>query len=144
MNLFLNSYLLVLLSLTSLNISFAQAVEVQGALKVTQMAENAAEDNLVVRNSDGSLGTRSVASLPPPPAIDSTRNLASDYELAKYLCECTNLPPFLIQSLLESGYTENDLIEAGIPYTSINNASFSCGDTLIDQRNNEPYPTSIF
>lgn len=82
----------------------AQQVEVQGELKVTQMTANDTEENLVTRKTDGTLGTRSVASLPPPPPpIDTTRNLASDFELAKLLCQCQSLPPFLIKALLDQG-----------------------------------------
>ena len=120
----------------------AQEVEVQGELKVTQMNANENGNNLVIHNSDGTLGTRSVASLPPPPLpIDTLRNLASDLEVAKHLCDCPNLPPFLIDKLLESGYTEEDLLDAGVPYSAINNAQFTCGDTLIDNRDGKMYTT---
>ena len=120
--------------------TYSQQVEVQGELKVTQMSPNDTQDNLVIHNPDGTLGTRSVASLPsPPPPIDTSRNLASDYELAKQLCNCPNLPPFLIKKLLESGYTTGDLIEAGIPDTSIINA-IRFG-SFIDLRDYQTYKT---
>jgi uncharacterized protein (TIGR02145 family) len=126
-----------LLSTTHLS---AQQVEVQGALKVTQMTTNDTQDKLVIHNTDGTLGTRSVASLPPPPpAIDTTRNLASDYELAKQLCDCPNLPPFLIQKLLESGYTQEDLVDAGVDVQDVIDAQRI--GILIDPRDNKSYKT---
>ena len=98
----------------------SQEVEVQGELKVTQMIANDTQENLVIRNTDGTLGTRSVASLPlPQPPIDTIRNLASDFELAKHLCDCPNLPPFMIKKLLESGYTQEELIGSGVPVQDV-------------------------
>ena len=120
--------------------SSAQQVEVQGALKVTQMTTNDTQDKLVIHNTDGILGTRSVASLPPPPpAIDTTRNLAADYELAKQLCDCPNLPPFLIQKLLESGYTQEELVDAGVDVQDVVDAQRN--GILIDPRDNKAYKT---
>ena len=117
----------------------AQQVEVQGELKVTQMTANDTQDKLVIHNTDGTLGTRSVTSLSPPPAIDTTRNLASDYELAKQLCDCPNLPPFLIQKLLESGYTQEDLVDAGVDVQDVIDAQRI--GILIDPRDNKSYKT---
>jgi hypothetical protein len=63
-------------------ISWSQQVEVQGKLKVSQMNENQSGEKLVIQNPDGTLGTRNVESLPQAGLpIDSTRNLASDFEL---------------------------------------------------------------
>ena len=136
--------LLTILFLSSLSISKnqlnAQHVEVQGELKVTQMNVDDTQENLVIKNMDGTLGTRSVASLPPPPApIDTTRNLASDFELAKHLCECPNLPPFMIQKLLDSGYTAEDLILSGTPVQNVIDAQRN--GILIDTRDNKSYKT---
>jgi uncharacterized protein (TIGR02145 family) len=118
----------------------AQQVEVQGALKVTQMTANDTQDNLVIYNADGTLGTRSVASLPlPPPAIDTIRNLASDYVLAKQLCNCPTLTPFMIQQLLESGYTQEDLVGAGVEVQDVIDAQRN--GILIDPRDNQAYKT---
>ena len=118
----------------------AQQVEVQGELKVTQMTANETQDNLVIYNADGTLGTRSVASLPlPPPAIDSTRNLASDYVLAKQLCNCPTLTPFMIQQLLKSGYTQEDLVGAGVQVQDVIDAQRN--GILIDPRDNQAYKT---
>ncbi len=118
----------------------AQQVEVQGELKVTQMSPNDSQENLVIHNTDGTLGTRSVASLPPPPPpIDTTRNLASDFELAKQLCNCPNLPPFMIQKLLESGYTEGDLAGAGVSEQDIIDAKRF--GSFLDSRDNKFYKT---
>ena len=44
---------------------------------------------------------------------------SSDFELAKLLCQCQSLPPFLIKALLDQGYTENDLLLAGITLPAI-------------------------
>lgn len=110
----------------------AQQVEVDGTLKVTQMSQDNSQENLVIQNDDGTLGLRQSASIAPPPEIDTSRNLASDFELAKLLCDCQNLPPFMIRSLLESGYSENDLIEAGIPFSNIQNA-----EAIVDGDGNE-------
>ena len=135
-------FLMLLISNFLFGIIYAQEVEVQGELKVTQMNANENGDKLVIRNSDGTLGTRNVSSLPPPPPeIDTLRNLASDYELANHLCNCPNLPPFLIQNLLESGYTEEDLLNAGVSYVDISKAQFTCGDTLVDNRDGRLYTT---
>lgn len=118
----------------------AQQVEVQGALRVTEMTADDTQENLVIKNTDGTLGTRSVASLPPPPPpIDTTRNLASDFELAKHLCDCPNLPPFMIKKLLESGYTEEDLAGAGVNVQDIIDAQRA--GILIDSRDNKSYKT---
>lgn len=130
---------LIIILILSLGISqvWSQQVEVQGELNVSQMNVNENGDDLVIRNTNGTLGTRSVASLPPPPPpIDTTRNLASDYELAKYLCNCPNLPPFMIQQLLNSGYTESDLIAAGVPVQEVIDAQRM--GTLIDPRTINP------
>ena len=126
-----------ILGVKSLN---SQHVEVQGELKVTQMNTNENTDDLVIHNPDGTLGTRTVASLPvPPPPIDTIRNLASDFELAKHLCDCPDLPPFMIKNLLDSGYTEEDLIASGIPVQDVIDAQRN--GILIDTRDNKSYKT---
>jgi hypothetical protein len=88
------------------------------------------------------LGTRAVSLLQPPlPPIDTIRNLASGYELAKHLYECgPNMPPFLVESLLASGYTEADLLDTGVPSANL----FSCGNNLLDQRDDKTYSTELF
>jgi uncharacterized protein (TIGR02145 family) len=132
----------LLLTSTAFNTSqlSAQQVEVQGELKVTQMTADNTQENLVIHNADGTLGSRSVASLPPPPPpIDTTRNLASDYELANQLCNCPNLPPFMIQKLLESGYTQEDLVGAGVNVQDVIDAQRM--GILIDSRDNKSYKT---
>lgn len=136
----IKSTLLSIIFLFTIKIILAQQVEVQGELKVTEMNTNDTQDNLVVRNSDGTLGTRSVASLPPPPPpIDTTRNLASDFELAKHLCDCPNLPPFMIKKLLESGYTQEELVGSGVPIQNVIDAQRA--GVLIDSRDNKSYKT---
>lgn len=97
----------------------SQSVEVEGQLKVTQMDTAENEQLLVVKKADGTLATRTLKSLPPDPP-DTTRNLETDFALAKLLCDCNNnLPPFLIQSALESGYTYQNLLGAGITPLSL-------------------------
>ena len=118
----------------------AQQLEVDGELKVTQMSNDNTIEDLVVKKTDGTLGTRSVASLPPPPSpIDTTRNLASDFELAKFLCDCPNLPPFMIQKLLDAGYTPEQLVGSGIPVQDVIGAQRE--GILIDPRDNQAYKT---
>ena len=120
--------------------NYAQQVEVQGKLKVTQLPTDENGETLVIKNTDGTLGTRSVASLPPPPPpIDTSRNLASDFELAKHLCDCPNLPPFMIQKLLDSGYTQEDLVAAGVNVQDVIDAQRM--GILIDTRDNKSYKT---
>jgi uncharacterized protein (TIGR02145 family) len=134
--------LLVLLASTVLMSSqlSAQQVEVQGELKVTQMTADNTQENLVIHNADGTLGSRSVASLPPPPPpIDTTRNLASDFELAKHLCDCPNLPPALIKRLLDSGYSKEDLVDFGLSVQDVIDAQRM--GVLIDSRDNKSYKT---
>ncbi len=79
----------------------SQALEIEGKLKVTEMDNVNTENHLVVKQPDGTLATRMVASLPPPP--DTTRTLQSDLLLTSALCNCPSLPPAMIQSLLNNG-----------------------------------------
>ena len=138
-----NNFLLslpIFFLLAASSYSTAQNVEILGELKVSQMNENQQQNNLVVHNTDGSLGIRSVASLPsPPPPYDTTRNLASDFELAQYLCNCPNMPSFMISRLLGSGYTRSDLLGAGIPIEDLYNADRY--ETLLDVRDGQKYST---
>lgn len=134
---FASIILMVMLSMSNI---WSQNVEVTGALKVSQMNENQSGENLVVRNSDGTLGTRSVETLPQAAsAIDSTRNLASDFELQKLLCDCPNPSPLLIKKLLDSGYTPEDLINGGLATEDVINASRS--GILYDARDGHAYKT---
>lgn len=128
---------IVLIAISTIRIT-AQQVEVQGELKVSQMPADNTEENLVTRKSDGTLGTRSVNSLSSP-GIDTTRNLASDFELAKHLCNCQSLPPFMIKNLLDSGYTPEQLVGSGLPVEDVINAQR--GGILIDPRDNQAYKT---
>jgi len=97
----------------------AQTVEIQGEAKVSQMSSDNNVDDIVVRKPDGTLATRSAQSLPSS-FEDTIRSLNTDFELAKHICDCgTNLPPYLIESLLDAGYSEQDLIQAGVPISNI-------------------------
>lgn len=132
--------LILIFSMISISVLNAQQVEVAGELKVTQMQADNTEEQLVTRKSDGTLGTRSVASLPlPPPSIDTLRNLASDLALSKQLCDCPDLPPFMIQKLLDSGYTQEDLVAAGVNVRDVIDAQKM--GILIDSRDNKAYKT---
>ena len=95
------------LSLTIIGLD-AQVVEVIGKLKVTEMDTLNGETMLVVKKSDGTLATRMSSSLPPAP--DTMRSLQSDLLLTSALCNCPGLPPAMIQSLLDNGYTIQNLI----------------------------------
>lgn len=108
-----NLFLTLIMSCLMFTFSQAQSVEIQGQAKVTDMSNDNSVDELVVRKSDGTLATRSAQSLPSS-FVDTTRSLSSDLELAKHLCDCPNLPPFLVQSLMDSGYTAQDLVAAGV------------------------------
>ncbi len=116
----------------------ADEVVVNGSLGVMNMDTNNTGELLVIHNPDGTLSARTVASLPSPP-IDTTRNLATDFELAKIMCECPDLPPYLIRKLLDAGYTVKDLVFAGVDQESIFTALKS--GSFIDSRDNKSYNT---
>lgn len=94
-----------------------QQVEVLGSLKVSEMDTINTEELLVVKQADGTLATRQASSLTPP--TDTTRTFERDLDFAKTICNCPYLPPFLVESALDNGYTEEDLILAGVELTSI-------------------------
>jgi uncharacterized protein (TIGR02145 family) len=130
----------IMISCITYSKTYSQKVEVLGELKVTQMNENQSGEKLVIQNADGTLGTRNVESLPQAGLpIDSTRNLASDFELQKLLCDCPNPSPLLMKKLLESGYSPEDLITAGLPPEDVINATRS--GILIDSRDKKAYKT---
>ena len=109
---------LLLTLFTSYNIS-SQSVEIQGEAKVTEMTNDNEIDEIVVRKPDGTLATRSAQSLPSS-FEDTIRSLNTDFELAKHICDCgTDLPPYLIESLLDAGYSAQDLIKAGVPFSNL-------------------------
>jgi len=111
--------LAILVSFLISNDVFTQNVEIQGQTKITQMNNDNTIDAIVVRQPDGTLATRQASSLKTA-FSDTTRNFNTDFELARHMCECgTNLPPFMIQSLLDNGYSQEDLLRAGVPYASI-------------------------
>ena len=113
-------YLILFVAITSCSFSWAQELEVEGKLKVTDMPLDNNVQDIVVQQPDGTLGTRQASSIAGGGGFDTTRNLATDFELAKHLCQCgPDLPPFMIQSMLDQGFTEDELIAAGVPYTSI-------------------------
>ena len=101
-----------ILSLTILTLD-AQVVEVLGKLKVTEMDTLNSENMLVVKKSDGTLATRMSSSLPPAP--DTMRSFQSDLLLTASICNCSGLPPAMIQSALDFGYSVQDLIGFEVP-----------------------------
>jgi hypothetical protein len=116
-----------ILSLTIYTLD-AQVVEVLGKLKVTEMDTLNGETMLVVKKSDGTLATRMSSTLPPPP--DTTRSLQSDLLLTSALCNCTSLPPAMIQSLLDNGYTIQNLIGFEVSLHDVLDAGFTIQDLL--------------
>jgi len=106
----------------------AQTVEVIGKLKVSEMDTLNGETMLVVKKSDGTLATRMSSSLPPPP--DTMRSLQSDLLLTSALCNCTSLPPAMIQSLLDNGYTIQNLIGFEVSLQDMLDAGLTVQDLL--------------
>lgn len=53
--------------------------------------------------------------MPSPPELsDTSRTFANDLQFAQLLCQCNNIPPFLVESALDAGYTDRQLYESGI------------------------------
>ena len=116
--------------LTTGALLMAQNVEIEGAVKITEMDTSNTENLLVVKRSDGTLATRMVASLPSP-SQDTTRTLQSDLLLTSALCNCPNLPAAMIQSLLDNGYSAQDLNDFQISIADI----LAAGQTPMDLYN---------
>lgn len=116
--------ILVILIITSL-FSFAQEVEIQGKLKVSDVTIDNEQEILLVKQSDGTFAGRELSSLPLPPPTDE-RSFSSDIELAKSLCECGgNIPPFLVESALDNGYSFKELYDAGVPVYNLMDAGIT-------------------
>ena len=107
----------------------SQSVEVDGILKVSEMDTFNTENLLVVKRPDGTLAGRLVASLPPP-VEDTTRTLQTDLFLTSAICNCPNLPPAMIQSLLDNGYTVSDLVAFQVAIPDLLEAGVSVPDLL--------------
>jgi hypothetical protein len=60
-----------------------------------------------------------------------TRTLQTDLLLTSTLCNCTSLPPAMIQSLLNNGYTNQDLIEFQIPTSDLLTSGLTVDDLLM-------------
>ncbi len=145
-------FTILLLMIVILNVQqmIAQEVEVIGKFKVSTMDTLNNEKLLVVKQADGTLGTRQLSSLPPP-IPDTIRSLGTDFELAKHLCSCNNaMPPFLIESVLGAGYTLGNLLSAGvsIPDLIAGGVSyadlFSAGVTIADILEAGESPLNLF
>lgn len=118
----MNKCLFILFILIYPFIASSQSVKVEGELKVTTMDLTNTENHLVVHRPDGTLGTREVSSLPPPTEV---RTLQSDLLLTSLLCQCTNMPPAMIQSLQDNGYTVQDLTDFQVPLGALLDAGIS-------------------
>ncbi|MBK8833268.1 MAG: DUF1566 domain-containing protein [Saprospiraceae bacterium] len=130
------------LSLTIIGLD-AQVVEVIGKLKVSEMDTLNGETMLVVKKSDGTLATRMSSSLPPAP--DTIRSLKSDLLLTSALCNCTSLPPAMIQSLLDNGYSFQNLLGFEVPVQDILDAGFTIQESLNqDLLDGGQTPTNLF
>ena len=119
-------YILIILIFPTLATS--QSVEIEGKLKVSEMDTINSENHLVVKRPDGTLATRMVASLPPP--ADTTRTLQSDLFLTSIICNCPSLPPAMIQSLLNNGYSNQDLVGFQISISDLLAAGLTISDLL--------------
>ncbi len=86
------------------------------------------ENHLVVKRPDGTLATRMVASLPSSP--NTTRTLQSDLLLTSALCNCPSLPLAMIQSLLDNGYSNQNLLDFQIPIEDLLAAGVSIQDLI--------------
>lgn len=125
-------YLLALSLILFSSSSFCQSVDIQGDLKVPDMQQNDNEEMLVTKKADGTLATRNVNSLPTRNfSSDTTRTLGTDMALAKQLCECGTIPPFLAESMLDAGYSVQDLVDGNVPPASL----YQGGASLIDLYN---------
>jgi len=114
----------------------SQTVEIDGQARITQMPADNNSRQVVVRQPDGILGIQQAEQLTTP--FDTNPNLASDIELARFLCECNNLSPLLIQRFLNNGYTPDDLLNAGVPWSDIQN-----GLPIVDGDGNKYTPIQI-
>jgi hypothetical protein len=134
----MKNLLYVVLVLIFPTVATSQSVEIEGKLKVTQMDTINTENQLVVKQADGTLATRMLSSLPSPP--DTSRSLQSDLLLTLAICNCLSLPPAMIQSLLNNGYSIQDLVDfqisnpdllaAGVPVQDLLLAGLSVQDLL--------------
>jgi hypothetical protein len=111
----IKTFIIVLFVSSSL---FGQVVEVDGQLKIAIMDTVNTEDLLVVKQTDGTLATRQLNSLSLPTG-DTVRTLQSDLLLTSALCNCANLPPAMIQSLVNNGYSVQDLISFEISVVNL-------------------------
>jgi len=100
----LKSSLMLWLFISFFNIPlYTQDVEILGKLKVSSMDTLNEEELFVIKQTDGTLAGRQIASLPFAPEnpinTDTIRTLQSDLMLIQTLCNCPNLPSAMIQSL---------------------------------------------
>ena len=109
----------------------AQNVEIHGKAKITTMDTVNSAKLLVVKQSDGTLAAREVASLNQNQP-DTIRSLNTDFELARFLCNCNgNLPPFLVESTLNTGYSVSDLFNASVPVQNLVKGGASIQDLIV-------------
>ena len=87
----------------------AQQIEIAGSVKIANMDKVDTADSMVVRLSDGTLAVRDASTLSIGNGADTNRSWISDLLLTSAVCNCSNLNPARIQSLLAHGYTVNEL-----------------------------------
>ncbi len=124
----MQNLLYVLIILVFPIVATGQSVEIEGKLKVSEMDTINTENHLVVKQPDGTLGTRMVSSLPTP--SDTTRSWLSDLLLTSAICNCASLPPSIIQSLLNNGYSVQDLVDFQISIADLLAAGVTIADLL--------------
>lgn len=124
----MKKHLSILLILVCPLFVFSQLVEVDGKLKITEMDTVNAENQLVVKQTDGTLATRMLSSLPQ--SQDTTRTWKSDLLLTTAICTCPTLPPTIIHSLLDNGYSLQDLVEFNISTLDLLASGISIQDLL--------------
>ena len=134
----MKKYLFIITVMLQPVFAISQSIEVIGNLKVVEMDMANTENHLVVKQPDGTLATRLVSSLPSPE--DTMRTLQSDLLLTSALCNCSSLPPAMIQSLLDNGYSFQDLINFNTPPADL----LASGFTVEDLFNEGQSPLDLF
>jgi len=102
----------------------SQNVTVDGKLKITTVNTDNTATQLVVKRGDGTLATRSSAS------TTSQRTWTTDRRLSDILNVCPSIPPIMVQSLINNGYSLQDLVEFPLQLQDLVNAGFSATDLI--------------
>ena len=108
-----------------------EKLSVDGKVQITDMDTANSEELLVVRQNSGTLAVRQLSSIMSGSGGgDSTRSLTSDLFLTSLLCDCTSIPPALVQSLLDHGYSVADLLGFGVAAGDLLAAGVSVAELL--------------